>query len=97
MLDYENEKSPYEDKRKAIAPWKNIADDYCPSSEPIRSHGKEIMKRGIKHNDALHIACALERQCDYFITTDKGITNKYISGIKLINPIDFIVEMEDKP
>jgi len=97
MLDYENDKSPYEEKRKTIAPWKNIADDYCPSSEPIRSCGKAIMKHGIKHNDALHIACAIERRCDYFVTTDKRLTNKTFSGIKVINPIDFIVAMEDTP
>jgi len=38
---------------------------------------------GIKEFDALHIACAIEAECDYFITTDDGYdefkkTNRYI-------------------
>ncbi|MDR0295771.1 MAG: PIN domain-containing protein, partial [Prevotellaceae bacterium] len=57
--------------------------------------GKEIMKLGIKANDALHIACAIERKCEYFITTDKGLTNKIVDGIEIKNPIDFISEMEE--
>jgi predicted nucleic acid-binding protein len=53
------------------------------------------MKLGIKANDALHIACAIERKCEYFITTDKGLTNKIVDGIEIKNPIDFISEMEE--
>ena len=95
MLDTENGKNPYEEKRNMIAPWKNIAVDFCPPSEAIRSRGKEIMKLGIKANDALHIACAIERKCEYFITTDKGLTKKIVDGIEIKNPIDFISEMEE--
>jgi len=52
------------------------------------------MQLGIKSNDALHIACAIERQCDYFITTDKELTSKNVNGVKVINPIDFVRETE---
>jgi len=95
MLDYENNKNPYREKRNMIALWKEIAVDYCSSSEIILSRGKEIMKFGIKHCDALHIACAVERQCKYFITTDNQILNKAITDIIIINPIDFVREMEE--
>ena len=95
MLDYENDKNPYEEKRRMIAPWKKIAVDYCPSSDAILSRGKEIMMLGIKHNDALHIACAVEQKCKYFITTDNALTNKTVVDIIIINPIDFVREMED--
>ena len=97
MLDYENGKSPYEEKREAIAPWKQISDDYCSPSESIRSRSKEIMERGVKHFDALHIACAIENGCEYFITTDKRLTNKNIANINIINPIDFVREVEELP
>jgi predicted nucleic acid-binding protein len=50
----------------------------------------------IRSNDALHIACAIESQCEYFITTDGGLTNKKIDKIKIVNPIDFIREMEER-
>ncbi len=51
---------------------------------------------GLKPLDALHIACAVSLQCQYFLTVDKGIlkkTAKY-SEIKIMNPIDFILEWE---
>ena len=95
MLDYENDKNPYERKRNYIELWKEIADDFCPPSEIIRSRSREIMALNVKQNDALHIACAIEQKCDYFITTDKGLTNKNIEGIIIINPIDFILETEE--
>jgi predicted nucleic acid-binding protein len=94
ILDYENGKNPYDDKRSVIAPWKKLAADYCSSSEVVFSRGKEIMQKGIKQMDALHIACAIESRCDYFITTDDRLKKKNIEGVKIINPIDFIREME---
>jgi len=48
------------------------------------------MALGIKNTDALHLACAIEKNCDYFLTTDTGIINKSVKEIKVINPIDFI-------
>ena len=95
MLDYENAKNPYEEKRVVIAPWKKIAHDFCPPSEVVLVRAKEIMKYGVRNGDALHIACAMERHCEYFITTDKNLTNKIIEGIIIINPIDFIRKTED--
>jgi predicted nucleic acid-binding protein len=97
MLDFENENSPYEEKKKAIAPWKEIADFYCSSSDDIVSVGQEIMEQGVKAKDALHIACAIKSGCEYFITTDNKLTNKNIQNIRIINPIDFIRETEDLP
>ena len=94
MLDYENGKNPYEERQSMISPWKEVAEDFCHPSESVLSRGKEIMNLGIKNNDALHIACAIERQCGYFITTDKRLASKLIEGIKVINPIDFVREME---
>jgi len=95
MLDYENSKNPYDEKRNTIAPWKEIAGDFCPPSETILTRGKEIMKLDVKNEDALHIACAIESHCDYFITTDYKLTNKNIKEIKVVNPIDFIRETEE--
>jgi len=51
-----------------------------------------IAKYGLKSKDALHIACAIETNCDYFLTTDdliqKRMTNS--SEIEIFNPIEFI-------
>jgi predicted nucleic acid-binding protein len=76
-------------------PWANIADNYCPSSDEIVSAGREIMEHGVKSRDALHISCAIKSGCDFFITTDKGLLNKTIANITIINPIDFVRETEE--
>jgi len=52
------------------------------------------MNFGIKNNDALHISCAIERNCEFFITTDHKLLNKSINAIEIINPIDFVRKME---
>jgi predicted nucleic acid-binding protein len=95
MLDYENDMNPYEEKRNAIAPWKKIANDYCVSSNDILSAGRKIAEYGIRAKDALHIACAIKSGCEYFITTDEKLTDKTLTNIKIINPIDFVREVEE--
>jgi len=95
MLDYENDNSPYEERKNVISPWKEIAGEYCPSSDAILALGNEIMKHGIKAKDALHIACAVKSDCEYFITTDYRLINKAIMNIRIVNPIDFVREAED--
>jgi hypothetical protein len=95
MLDFENDDNPYEEKKNAIAPWKEIAVEYCSSSDEILTLGHKIMAHGIKAKDALHIACAIMSHCDYFVTTDKKLINKSINEIKIVNPIDFVRETED--
>ena len=97
MLDFENSVNPYEDSKTAISPWKDIAHEYCASSDEILSLGKAIMKFGVKEKDSLHLACAIESGCDYFITTDRKLLNKHLADIKIINPINFILETEDIP
>ncbi|MDR1113774.1 MAG: PIN domain-containing protein [Candidatus Margulisbacteria bacterium] len=94
MLDYENSNNPYEEKQNAIQVWKHIAEHYCKSSPSILQAGKNIEKLGIMSKDALHIACALHSKCNYFITTDLKLLKKKIDGIKLINPVDFVREVE---
>ena len=54
------------------------------------------MKFGVKAKDTLHISCAIEAKCDYFITTDDGILKKYKTGdIKVCSPVEFINIWED--
>ena len=95
MLDFENSSNPYEDRKNSAALWKDIASEYCASSDEILSLGIEIMKHGVKEKDALHIACAIVSDCDYFITTDRKLLNKPVTKIKIFSPINFILETED--
>ena len=97
MSDYENKENPSEEKRKAISPWKNKANEFCETSPDIFESAKEYIKIGLKHKDALHLACAVKSKCDYLITTDKKFYNKngIVKGIEIANPMNFILEMEE--
>ncbi len=95
ILDYENGRNPYEEKRSAIAPWKKLS-LYCVSeeTEEILLFAEELEKKGIKTYDALHIACAYAAKCDYYITTDKKLLHTPVEGIKIVDPIVFVKEAE---
>ena len=58
----------------------------------ILDNAKLIEKLGVRPKDALHIACAIDADCEYFITTDNGLLKKMAtcSLIKVLNPIEII-------
>jgi len=64
-----------------------ISEDREKDIKPI---SEDIMKTGIKKKDAVHLACAIIAECDYFITTDKRVLNYKTDKIKTINPIEFV-------
>ena len=90
IINYENSANPFNERKENIGDWETVAKKYVPYSQEALNKGKEIESIGIKQKDALHIACAIIENCDYFITCDNGILNKNIEEIKTINPIDFI-------
>ena len=94
ILEYENNKNPFETRRENLISWKNIAVKTIIESEEILCFSENLMKRNVKLYDALHIACAYVGGCDYFLTVDKRILNKNISEINICNPIDFVRELE---
>jgi len=94
ILDYENAANPYHNRKQAIAKWKKIAVLDVDASETVVNRGKEIMLKGVKKKDALHIACAIEAKCDYFLTTDKKLLKTSFDEIIIASPIDFIKILE---
>jgi len=90
MMDYEIASNPFFDRKLAFLNWKNVAVIDIEPIEKILIKGKELNRKNIKKKDALHIACAIEAECEYFLTTDGKILKKSISEIKIINPLDFI-------
>jgi predicted nucleic acid-binding protein len=95
VLDYENGANPFREVRNRIAAWKRIAIADCELSDRIADKAGELMKSGLRQMDASHIACALFLAADYFLTTDKKILNKAITGITVMNPIDFVRRHSD--
>jgi predicted nucleic acid-binding protein len=95
---YENGNSPYASNRAAIEKFFDNATLYVDvdKAEAVENRADEIMLCGIKAKDALHIACAVECACDFFITTDDGILKKYGSReIRVCSPIEFVNLWED--
>ncbi len=98
ILDFENNANPFIEKRAEIQKWKNIADSFVNETAEILLQMKELKDNGLKPLDALHIACAISLHCQYFLTVDKEILKKMSNhpNIKILNPIDFIIEWEAK-
>ena len=95
VLDYENAANPFEEVRSRINEWKNLATIDCTLSNEITEKATYLMKLGLRHMDASHIACAIILNADCFLTTDKKVLNKPISEISVLNPIDFIRRYAD--
>jgi len=90
ILEEENSVNPYEDKKEQIYLWKKIAKITVTPELGILTSTKAIEALGIKTNDAMHIACAISGDAEYFITTDKKLLNKGVENITIINPMDFV-------
>ena len=60
----------------------------------IITYAERLADKGIKPKDALHISCAVNSECKYFVTTDKKLINTPVNEIKIISPIQFINDME---
>jgi predicted nucleic acid-binding protein len=95
---YENWNSPHSRNKITIEKFFDNATTFVDidKADIIEKKANEIMKYGVKSKDALHISCAIEATCDYFITTDDGILKRYKTGeIRVCSPIEFINIWED--
>jgi predicted nucleic acid-binding protein len=96
IMDYEILFNPFSDRKTQIIKWKKVAKTDVDVSDDIVRKANEIMGKNIKQKDSLHIACALEAKCKYFITTDRKLLNKTIDNIIIINPVDFVGMIGDE-
>ena len=95
---YENGNSPYSRNKITIEKFFDNATTFVDidKADIIEWKANEIMKCGVKSKDALHLSCAIEAACDFFITTDDGILKKYNAGeINICSPVEFINIWED--
>jgi len=98
ILDFENSANPFPEKQIEIQRWKEVADSFVNETGEILNKMNALISFGLKPLDALHVACAISLQCQYFLTVDKGLLKKTkeYSEIKIINPVNFIIEWENK-
>ena len=97
ILDFENSFNPFEERKEQISKWQKYANIDISENARIIQRAEKYAVLGIASNDALHISCAVEGKCEYFITTDDYLIKKAqeIDGIKVVTPTTFI-EMEEK-
>lgn len=98
MLTFEVNSCPVEIRRNVIMDFieENSTVHVGPSSiSKVQEMAKDIMDTGVKYKDACHVASAILAQCDYFISTDKRLLKYKTDKIKLVNPVEFVREMED--
>lgn len=75
-LNYENDNSPYIDRREMIADIMRLVTDHIAYSDDIMNRASEIEKNGIMGLDAVHLACAEKARVDCFITCDDVLLKK---------------------
>jgi len=93
-LDYEISFNPFEQRRDAIKWWKVGAAEYVETTEELILRGEQIEAMGVKPKDALHLASAEKANCDFFLTTDRGILKKVntLGQMRILTPVQFISE-----
>lgn len=99
MIDYENSLNPYDDVRVEIEMASSLANNMVTHDEIVYNMAKEFESKGIKPRDALHLACAVKGNVDYFLTCDDKLIKKVSTmgiNLKIMNPIRFVEEMEGK-
>jgi len=98
ILVHEVLKNPFIDRRETIFEWLDYATVHVETTEDVAARGKEIQSFGIKPKDALHLASAEKAECDWFLTTDKGILKKIrnIGSMRVANPVEFMVQGENE-
>lgn len=102
MLEFENSNNPLKDMSEDI---KAVAEIICSETilwdKNIDQLAKIIVEKSdARSKDALHLACAISGNCEYFITCDNRFIRtiryneqylkSFLGSIKLINPVDFI-------
>ena len=99
MLDFENKRNLNTVKQHEIARWAEHSVEYQLGDSNLLDLAEKFVALGLKKNDAVHLACAIQSRCDYFITTDKRILAKSskITEIKVINPTDYFIKPEENP
>lgn len=94
ILDYENAKNPYEERKIRTSGWKKYAVVDIDEGTNVLEKAKILSGKGFKKMDSLHIACAIVAKCGYFLTTDDKVLKRsnLIKEININDPIGFIKE-----
>jgi len=92
ILDYENAANPFEERRAAVGLWKRRAIIDIDETPGILNQARLLATSGLRSKDALHVACADEAGCDYFLSTDDALLRKLggYTGTVAADPTAFV-------
>jgi predicted nucleic acid-binding protein len=96
ILDYENAANPFEERRAAVGSWRARSAVYIVETPSLLDNAKSLVVLGIRSKDALHVACAVEAGCEYFVTTDDALLKKLAryTQISAVDPTAFVRSTE---
>lgn len=96
MLDFENSANPFEERRAAVGSWRQHSVVDIAETPGLLENAKELFALGIRSKDALHVACAVESGCEFFITTDDILLKKLsrYTRIVAVDPTAFVRSTE---
>ena len=95
ILEHENDDNPYLERKIAIGDFLKYAIIDLDETQEVIKIAEQARKTGLKTKDSLHIACAIVANCDYLLTTDKRFLKYRDNRIQVLNPIQFLIEMEE--
>jgi predicted nucleic acid-binding protein len=78
------------EQRKDVLAWEKYATVSVEKSQEIRNIAKEVQQTGVHKFDALHIACAIKANCQYFVTTDHRLQKYHSKNIYVCDPIECV-------
>ena len=92
VMDLENAANPDKNRKLAVGDWQKIGFVDVPVSRRVEGIADTLALIGVKPMDALHVACAIEAEAEYFLTTDKALLRKMAKHdhLRVVDPVDFI-------
>ena len=92
--DYYEHLGRFEQRKVVVSRWRTHAAVQIHETDEIRRKANNLVQQGLKSKDALHVACAIALECEYFLTTDDHLIKKStdIEEIKVLDPITFVRE-----
>jgi len=90
VLDFEIKQSPYRSRQEAFEVFRQLSQTIVDIDNKVKNSSLVFQARGLALVDSLHVACAVQAGCKYFLIVDKRILNKTITEIEVLNPTQFV-------
>lgn len=92
-IAYENSRNSSPIRRQWVENCLQLAKQFQALNEAIVQQATLLESQGLGAIDALHVACAEEAECDYFLTCDDRLVRRYSGNLKVMNPVSFVLEI----